>query len=106
MEDLVLAERARELCFEGKRWFDLMRYNYRHTTTQADLTKLLSQEGYAIVNNSDEFFNLALRKYTVPSAMKVKMRDERYLYMPINQDEVEINTNLKQNPVYKSAAKY
>ena len=106
MEDLVLAERARELCFEGKRWFDLMRYNYRHTTTQADLTKMLSQEGYTIVNNSDEFFNLALRKYTVPSAMKVKMRDERYLYMPINQDEVEINTNLKQNPVYKSAAKY
>lgn len=106
MEDLVLAERARELCFEGKRWFDLMRYNYRHTTTQADLTKMLSQEGYTIVNNSDEFFNLALRKYTVPSAMKVKMRDERYLYMPINQDEVELNTNLQQNPVYKSAAKY
>jgi len=38
--------------------------------------------------------------------MKAKMRDERYLYMPINQDEVELNTNLKQNPVYKSAAKY
>lgn len=103
MEDLVLAERARELCFEGKRWFDLMRYNYRHTATQADLTKKLT-EGYVV--NSDEFFNLALRKYTVPSAMKVKMRDERYLYMPINQDEVEINTNLVQNPVYKSASKY
>ena len=103
MEDLVLAERARELCFEGKRWFDLMRYNYRHTATQADLTKKLT-EGY--VTNSEEFFSLALRKYTVPSAMKVKMRDERYLYMPINQDEVEINTNLVQNPVYKSASKY
>ena len=103
MEDLILAERARELCFEGKRWFDLMRYNYRHTATQADLTKKLT-EGYVV--NSDEFFNLALRKYTVPSAMKVKMRDERYLYMPINQDEVEINTNLVQNPVYKSASKY
>ncbi len=103
MEELVLAERARELCFEGKRWYDLMRYNYRHTANKADLTKMLS-EGY--VTNSDEFFDLALRKYTVPAAMKVKMRDERYLYMPINQDEVEINTNLVQNPVYKSAAKY
>ena len=103
MEELVLAERARELCFEGKRWFDLMRYNYRHTKTQADL-KLKLTEGYVV--NSDEFFELALRKYTVPTAMKVKMRDERYLYMPINQDEVEINASLVQNPVYKSAAKY
>ncbi len=103
MEELVLAERARELCFEGKRWFDLMRYNYRHTQTQASLRNKLT-EGY--VNNSDEFFSLALRKYAVPSAMKAKMRDERYLYMPINQDEVEINTSLVQNPVYKSSSKY
>ena len=103
MEELVLAERARELCFEGKRWFDLMRYNYRHTEKQADLTKKLTQ---SYVTNSDVFFDLALRKYAVPSAMKAKMRDERYLYMPINQDEVEINTSLVQNPVYKSASKY
>ena len=103
MEDLVLAERARELCFEGKRWFDLMRYNYRHTETKADLTKKLTQ-GY--VTNSDLFFDLALRKYAVPTALKAKMRDERYLYMPINQDEVEINTSLVQNPVYKSSSKY
>ena len=103
MEDLVLAERARELCFEGKRWYDLMRYNYRHTATQADLTKKLT-ESYVV--NSEEFFNLALRKYTAASAMKVKMRDERYLYMPINQDEVELNTSLVQNPVYKSTSKY
>ena len=103
MEELVLAERARELCFEGKRWFDLMRYNYRHTATKADLRKKLT-EGY--VSNSDEFFELALRKYAVPAAMRAKMRDERYLYMPINQDEVEINTNLVQNPVYKSSSKY
>ncbi len=103
MEELVLAERARELCFEGKRWFDLMRYNYRHTATKADLKKKLF-EGY--VANSDEFLELALRKYAVPSAMKTKIRDERYLYMPINQDEVELNPNLVQNPVYKSSSKY
>lgn len=106
MESLVLAERARELCFEGKRWFDLMRYNYRHMTTKADLTKKLSDKDYTVVANSSEFFELALRKYAVPSAMKAKMRDERYLYMPLNQDEVELNKNLQQNPVYKSAAKY
>ena len=103
MEELVLAERARELCFEGKRWYDLMRYNYRHTETKADLTKKLT-EGF--VYNSNEFFELALRKYTVSSVMRAKMRDERYLYMPINQDEVELNSGLVQNPVYKSSAKY
>ena len=106
MEELVLAERARELCFEGKRWFDLMRYNYRHMATQANLKKKLSDADYTVVYNSDEFFALALRKYAVPTAMRAKMRDERYLYMPINQDEVEINTNLVQNPVYKSSSKY
>ena len=103
MEELVLVERARELCFEGKRWYDLMRYNYRHTTNKADLTKMLSE---SYVANSDAFLELALRKYAVPSAMKAKIRDERYLYMPINQDEIEINPNLKQNPVYKSSSKY
>lgn len=102
MEELVMAERARELCFEGKRWFDLMRYNYRHTSQKADLKKKLS-EGF--VTNSDEFFELALRKYAVPTAMRSKIRDERYLYMPINQDEIEFNPNLVQNPVYKSSSK-
>ena len=103
MEELVLAERARELCFEGKRWFDLMRFNYRHSAQKADLKKKLT-EGF--VPNSDEFLELALRKYAVPTAMRAKIRDERYLYMPINQDEVELNPNLVQNPVYKSSSKY
>lgn len=103
MEELVLAERVRELCFEGKRWFDLLRYNYRHTTEQADLTKKLSE---SYVTNSNEFLELALRKYGAASLMKAKIRDERYLYMPINQYETEVNPNLVQNPAYKSSAKY
>ena len=103
MEELVMAERARELCFEGKRWFDLMRFNYRHTSQKADLKRKLTE---AFVPNSEEFFELALRKYAVPTAMRAKIRDERYLYMPINQDEVELNPNLVQNPVYKSSSKY
>jgi hypothetical protein len=99
MEELVLAERARELCFEGKRWYDLMRYNYRHTATKANPAKKLN-EGY--VTNYKGFYDLALRKYTVPDAMKAKIKDERYLYMPINQNEIDINSNLVQNSAYKS----
>ena len=106
MEELVLAERARELCFEGKRFFDLMRYNYRHTSVQADLTKHLFDEDYPVVTNNDDFLTLLLRKYPAPAAMKSKIREERNLYMPINLDETEINTNLVQNPVYKSSSKY
>ena len=102
MESLVLEERVRELCFEGKRWYDLMRYNYRHTSTKADLTKKLSE---SFVTNNDEFLELALRKYAVPTAMKSKIRDERYLYMPINQDEMDLNPNLVQNPAYRSSKK-
>ena len=70
---------------------------------RADLTKKLTE---SYVANSDEFFNLAFRKYPAPTTMKAKMRDERYLYMPINQDEVEVNTSIEQNPVYKSSSKY
>lgn len=106
MEELVLAERARELCFEGKRYFDLMRYNYRHTSVKADLTKHLFDEDYQVVTNNDDFLTLLLRKYPAAAVMKSKIRDERYLYMPINMDEVDINTNLVQNPVYKSSSKY
>ena len=102
MESLVLEERVRELCFEGKRWYDLMRYNYRHTSVKADLTKKLSE---SYVANNDDFLDLALRKYAVPTAMKSKMRDERYLYMPINQDEIDFNPNLVQNPAYRSSKK-
>ena len=103
MEELVLMERARELCFEGKRWFDLMRYNYRHMQG-VDYTKCLAdQTDY--VANSDEFLNIALAKYTVPAAMKAKMPTEPYLYMPIAEEETKLNTNLKQNPVYKSTSK-
>jgi hypothetical protein len=76
-----------------------MRYNYRHTATKANPAKKLN-EGY--VTNYKGFYDLALRKYTVPDAMKAKIKDERYLYMPINQNEIDINSNLVQNSAYKS----
>ena len=108
MDQLLLQERARELCFEGKRWFDLMRYNYRLMPAGAvDLTKTLAQiqeEGGTFASNTGEFFSLALNKYNNANAMKTKMPTEPYLYMPINENEVKVNSLLKQNPVYKSAS--
>ncbi len=108
MDQLLLQERARELCFEGKRWFDLMRYNYRLMPDGAvDLTKTLAQiqeEGGTFASNTSEFLSLALNKYANANAMQTKMPTEPYLYMPINEDEVKVNSLLKQNPVYKSTS--
>ena len=81
MESLILLERARELCFEGKRYFDLLRYNFRHMDgIQYD--KLLSEQS-AFPANSEDFLGWVLAKYNDATAMKSKLPDERFLYMPL-----------------------
>lgn len=104
MESLVLQERARELCFEGKRWFDLMRYNYRHVSgVQYD--KTFAQQGENYVANYSEMLTLAMTaKYSSVAAMATKMPTEPYLYWPINTTQMDVNTKLKQNPVWKASA--
>ena len=103
MEQLVLAERQRELCFEGKRWFDLLRYNYRHVMG-VDYTKTLAQineSGAPFVSNYNKMLSKVIRKYvTGGDAISFKLKNEAYLYFPIASNELKINPNLKQNPVY------
>jgi hypothetical protein len=103
MEQLVLAERQRELCFEGKRWFDLLRYNYRHVMG-VDYTKTLAQineSGAPFVSNYNKMLSKVIRKYvTGGDAISFKLKNEAYLYFPIATSELKINPNLKQNPVY------
>lgn len=109
MENLVLNERLRELSFEGKRWYDLMRYNYRHINA-ADYSKTfyqLDQEGYAFARNDQNMLNLVTRKYTSGGdAAAAKMRTEPYLYMPINHGDISVNPALRQNPVYSDVDEY
>ena len=81
MESLVLQERQRELMFEGKRWFDLVRKARREGSNSAML-------------------DLAKRKYTYPDAVKSKWIKPDMLYFPINEDELKVNLLLKQNPGY------
>ena len=110
MEKLVLAERQRELCFEGKRWYDLMRYNYRHLDHVLDYTKTFAQlveAGVDIPKNYKEMLNLMARKYVSGSdAMKAKMRTEAHLYMPVPYSDMQVNKKLVQNPVYNSDSEY
>lgn len=112
MEDLVLRERLLELCFEGKRWFDLMRYNYRHMelTDIASPYKTLAElnaEGFSFGANYDGMLTLLARKNSSNStALKAKTKTEPSLYMPVLESQIKANPNLVQNPAYNSADEY
>ena len=79
MEQLVLRERQRELLFEGKRWFDLMRLARR-------------------TNNASAVLTYVSPKIQGVGATKMSIMDA--LYMPVPQSDIDINPNLKQNPFY------
>lgn len=81
---LVLRERQRELMFEGKRWFDLMRLSRREN----DPAPLLSYVTKKFTGNSST-------EYSKMSVMDA-------LYLPIHTKELESNSALKQNPFYES----
>ncbi len=84
METLVLRERQRELMFEGKRWFDLVRQARRDGAT----TQLSSA---------------ALQKVTTGSALIAnKLSKMDAIYWPYNYEELKANTKLHQNPAYGS----
>jgi hypothetical protein len=82
MEELVLKERQRELLFEGKRWFDLMRIARRDSSTDRLLVKVLSK----YTDNLGEIGS--------------KLKDMNALYFPIHETELNANSKLVQNPYY------
>lgn len=106
MELLVLQERGRELCFEGKRWYDLVRHSYRHMTG-VDITRTLNQidpEGSnfpSVTASGNQLCTIISAGGEVKvDALRYKMKNECYLYWPIYQTEIERNSLLKQNPVW------
>lgn len=102
MELLCLQERGRELCYEGKRWFDLVRYCYRHMTG-VDPTKTLYEidpNGSnlpSIANKSNTFKDILATKY---STNLYKFKNEGHLYWPILNSETKTNKLIHQNPVW------
>jgi hypothetical protein len=82
----VLDERDRELIYEGKRWYDLVRYAKRNFPTTAHiLTDALA------VNASAALQQILISKY----------RDANAYYLPIYYNEIVLDPNLVQNPFYK-----
>ena len=86
MIDLVLDERLRELCFEGKRWFDLVRVAIRDDGKyKSKLVKLLLQ-------------NVAAKDRPLYEA---KLQNTYGYFLPINEsDMVGSGGVLVQNPYY------
>ena len=105
MEDLVMAERLRELAFEGKRWYDLLRYNYRHTTGVDYTTTLASQEarGLSFPATHKPMLELVKRKLSSKGeAVAAKLGTEPRLYMPIPLRDLKLNSLLHQTPGYSN----
>ena len=109
MEALILEERLRELAFEGKRWYDLMRYNYRHVDGVDYNTILAVQKdnGKALPATYQPMLDLMKRKLGAKgNAVAAKMSTEGRLYLPISLTELKVSPLLRQNPEYKSSDDY
>jgi hypothetical protein len=82
MEDLLFEERHRELMFEGKRWFDLVRATQREEET----TRLS--------------LNVMRKHQQDVNVIKIKLADPNYIYFPYARKELKANPLLVQNPAY------
>ena len=86
LTDYILAERAREMAYEGKRWYDLLRNAKRNNYARLDI---LTQAAIISVPGS------------VQQSAVNKLKDPNSHYFPINQYEIQTDPNLIQNPFYR-----
>ncbi len=84
LTDLVYEERHRELMFEGKRFYDLVRRSQRDGNTDY-LTEKVSNKSVSL-----------------KSIIASKMKNMNAIYWPYNLDETKANPNLVQNPAFGS----
>lgn len=87
LDELLLRERQRELMFEGKRWFDLMRLS-RRVESPAPLLSYVSKKSTGGA-----------------SSQSTKMSVMDALYLPVHTDELKANSALVQNEFYKVTGK-
>ena len=87
MEKFILDERARELAYEGKRWFDVLRQAKRNNYGGDNLNYLMT-----------------LAEYSAPASkvtsLKAKYRNYHSHYLPIYSEELDANPLLEQNEFY------
>ncbi len=88
LRDAVFNERQRELMFEGKRYFDILRRIRR----EGNLNSIVSTYLMPKYANLDQ------------STVQTKLNTLNALYMPIHKDELKANKLLKQNPFYEKSS--
>lgn len=81
---LVYRERQREFIGEGKRWFDIVR-----------------QGEYA----ADDIASVLGNFTTLKSAVRNRLKAHKALYCPVYDEEIKVNSNLVQNPVWERYVK-
>jgi hypothetical protein len=84
---LVLDERQRELAFEGKRWYDLVRVALRDNSTSTMLTMFVDKK----------YEGTSTEQYSS------KMATLDHLFFPIAENELKTNPGLIQNKAYEKA---
>jgi hypothetical protein len=90
MEELVLKERQRELMFEGKRWYDLVRRSMRDGNTDVLTAAAGRRDG--------------INSQYVQSFFGSTTNGMYAMFWPYNDEEVKVNLNLAavQNPAFGS----
>ncbi len=81
----LLDERAKEFAGEGKRWFDLIRFGKRNN-----------------FENKDKFIDILIanKPLEIKEVLRSKYSNTDSWFLPINQNEIDQNSNLFQNPYY------
>ena len=86
IDKLILRERQRELMFEGKRWFDLMRVGRRN-------------------NDPQSVIQYVAPKFTKdPTMQSSKMSVMDALYLPVPEKDMKNNPLMVQNPFYVTSS--
>ncbi len=90
MEELVLKERQRELMFEGKRWYDLVRRSMRDGNTEVLCQAVSKRESINGQYVQNFFASQTTGLYAI--------------FWPYNDEETKVNLNLAahQNPAFGS----
>ena len=86
IQDFILQERSREFCFEGKRWYDVLRFAKRSNYSRIGI--LLNAVLSSVPSNLQQ-------------SAQAKMMDHNSHYFPIYLYELQTNNLLVQNPFYR-----
>jgi hypothetical protein len=82
----LLTERGREFAGEGKRWFDVLRFAKKNKFENKQIVMDI------LLGKASDANELAV--------MRTKVIDTMSYYLPIHQNEIQVNRNLVQNPFY------